>query len=69
MYQGTKDIVYNREAISNETRTAIKEETPDEHFLETLENCLSFFINESINESSVSRTAHPLNQITHYMHH
>ena len=30
-------------------------ETPDEHVLETLENELSFFINQS----SVPRTAHP----------
>ena len=34
--------------------------TSSEHVLETLENYLSFLLmNESINESSVSRKAHP----------
>ena len=32
---------------------------PDEHVLKTLENQLSFLINELINEPSVSKTAHP----------
>ena len=40
----------------------MKSETPGEHVQETLENYLSYFINqwmnESINESCVSRTAH-----------
>ena len=31
---------------------------PGEHVLETLENNISFFINQWINESSVSRMAH-----------
>ena len=41
----------------------VVKETPGEHLLETLENYLLFLINESINESinelSVSRMAHP----------
>ena len=32
------------------TRTIMESETPGEHVLETLENYLSLFINESMNE-------------------